>query len=971
LRANPATSQILLDTSTQALSTRTVQGVQRALDPLTQKDMGQYHTGSPFFTIAEPDFQLVQPVSAAHISSLSLVSAPMQQASSHVTLLQGRMPGNNSGAIETLLTPDTARNLGVTIGSHLALSLNIYAVNSNGPPTNQTIALHLLVVGLIKVAPGDIVWHGNDFQPVTLGNTEYSDTLLVSNEALLGALDQAALALHTDAVFTSQPFELTLNYHLDVAALTVDQLSAAQGALGQLQADIAHLSGAIQNNTPVSGITSFPYLLQVAVSDSVANTFDLPGILTRYRSRVDVIAIPIFILSALIVGLMLYFVSLLAHLLVDRQADAIAVLRSRGASSRQIFNAMVMQSVVLGLIALTIGPLLALIAASFLASRNLTTAGQDALSIFTGHLWDALLSVGWYALATAAGAMLALIIALRYAAGMNITALRQEAARASHRPIWQRLRLDVAAIVIAFAGYFISLYVNSTENVSATRSIVLFSSPLTLITPLFLVIGCILLLLRLYPQLLRLGSWLSGRGKGATPMLAFAHMARSPRQTLRVTLLLALTVAFAIFSLVFTASQTQRSSDIAAFESGADFSGDIATSANAQQAPLATVTSSYEKLPGVLSASGGYSGDGVVTILFQDTHVAIRAVDAGTFAQTGIWTAQDSSQSLSSLMALLVQQRQQAIARSLVPVIIDASAASSLNLQIGSTFSMQMSDLPDYAQGLNTSVLNCLVIAEAQHIPTVNAGVTQSAGGSNITIGGGVLLDYTTFARVYQLNNSLSQAGITKKAALPVNHMWLRAQDDTQTLAQLRAALTTSPLRLANLYDRRALLDTLNAEPLYLDLLTLLTIGVTITLLLVLIGYVLASWQNAKLRSGSFTTLRSLGATSLQVAGQFLLEQGFVFVVALLIGLVLGGILSATIVPTLVFSDIPISGILSNLSDSQFYAIQHAFPKQIVIPSTLGMALALFAGICIIAIGTMVWTVMRPALGQALRLNED
>ncbi len=273
-----------------------------------------------------------------------------------------------------------------------------------------------------------------------------------------------------------------------------------------------------------------------------------------------------------------------------------------------------------------------------------------------------------------------------------------------------------------------------------------------------------------------------------------------------------------------------------------------------------------------------------------------------------------------------------------------------------------------------------------QHIPTVNAGTTLDASGSTITIGGGMLLDYTTFARVYQAKASLNlnapaltpsmqqlppQLLAQKKAVLPVNHLWIDTQDDEQALATVRAALSTSPLHLANLFDRRALRNTLNAEPLYLDLLTLLTIGATITLLLVLIGYVLASWQNAKLRSGSFVTLRSLGASSLQVAGQFLLEQGFVFVVALLIGLALGSILSATVVPTLVFSDIPISGILSNLSDSQFYAIQQAFPRQVVIPSTLGIALALFVGIGILAIGTMVRTVMRPVLGQALRLNED
>ena len=190
-------------------------------------------------------------------------------------------------------------------------------------------------------------------------------------------------------------------------------------------------------------------------------------------------------------------------------------------------------------------------------------------------------------------------------------------------------------------------------------------------------------------------------------------------------------------------------------------------------------------------------------------------------------------------------------------------------------------------------------------------------------------------------------------------------------VASLRTMLTTSTLRLTGLYDRRALVNTLNKEPLYLDLQTLLTIGATITLALVLIGYILACWQNARLRSGSFTTLRSLGATAVQVTGLFVLEQGVVFIAALLIGLLFGAILAASVVPTLVYSDIPITGILGNLSDSQFYLIQQTLPKHIVIPADLAIALAVLVGICVIAVFTMTRTALRPTISEALRLNED
>ena len=978
LRATPATSQIMLDTTTQALSTRTLNGVEQSIGSLVQKDVGPYINRTHSYTLKETDFQLVSPPAGIQVRSVSMMSAPVTLAASHLTLLQGRMPGNTGGDMEALLTPDTARNLHATIGSRLALSLSTFAARPPNPPVHQTITLNVLIVGLIQVVPGDPYWHGSDFQPTSSGPQTFSDTLLVPDASLLAVFDQAASELQTDAIFTSQPFEITWNYQLNTTPLVVDQLDALIGSLARLQSDIAHSSENAMNNVPADGIANFPYLTQVAIFNSAKNTFDLPATLTRYRSREAVIAIPIFILSALIIGLMLFFVSLVAHLQVDRQEVAIAILRSRGATSSQIFRSMILLSIILGCIALIIGPLLALVSASFLGGQSLASEGKDALTFVTNQPWNALLSVSWYALGTAFSATIALIIALSYAAGMNISTLRRESSRVTHRPLWQRLRLDIAAIIIAFAGYVISLYLNSTEKLSDTRSVVLFASPLALIAPLFLVIGCILLLLRLYPLLLGLGARLANRGQGAISMLAFAHMSRSPRQTMRITLLLALTVAFAIFSLVFTASQTQRSSDIAAFESGADFSGSIAApSANQSQASLASVTLPYRQLPGVISATAGFSEDGILTQSNANIHIAVRAVDASTFAGTANWTTQDSSQSLTSLMALLRQQEAEGIRQDRVPVIIDAAAASNQNLQVGSTFSIDMAGLPDYAAGSNDSQLHCIVVARVQHIPMVNEGAALDASGNTATINGGVLLDYSTYATLYQRDNSITSVTppatpVTPQTAmLPINYLWLHSQDDPATLARLRAALTTTSLRLDNLFDRRALLNILNSEPLYLDLLTLLTIGATITLLLVLIGYVLASWQNAKLRSGSFTTLRSLGATALQVTSLFLLEQGVVFFTALIIGLLFGAILATTVVPALIYSDIPITGVLSSLSDNQFYLIQHSFSKQIVIPPSLSIALALLVGVCLTAVGMMAWTVLRPSLGQALRLNED
>ena len=68
--------------------------------------------------------------------------------------------------------------------------------------------------------------------------------------------------------------------------------------------------------------------------------------------KLRVITIPIAVITLLVFSLILFFASLIANLLVDQQAETIAILRSRGASISQVFGSLLIQSVALGVIAL-------------------------------------------------------------------------------------------------------------------------------------------------------------------------------------------------------------------------------------------------------------------------------------------------------------------------------------------------------------------------------------------------------------------------------------------------------------------------------------------------------------------------------------------------------------------------------------------------------------------------------------------
>src|SRR5581483_11123480 len=208
------------------------------------------------------------------------------------------------------------------------------------------------------------------------------------------------------------------------------------------------------------------------------------------------------------------------------------------------------------------------------AEHLLPGADQSSLNLVSGNPLPIALSVGLYALATVCAMVLTMTLAIWGTASRDVLALRRETARSTHRPLWQRLNLDAVVIVLALIGAGFALYLASS-NVLDLRQRLLFLSPLTLLEVLLLLLAAMLLLLRGFPLLLRGAAWLATRMRGAASLLALAQMSRAPRQSVRMTLLLALATAFTIFTLVFNATQDQRVRDVADYQAMADFSGNV------------------------------------------------------------------------------------------------------------------------------------------------------------------------------------------------------------------------------------------------------------------------------------------------------------------------------------------------------------------------------------------------------------
>jgi len=952
LRATPDSADIQLLTQSNGISSPVVQKIHDQFDPLFHQYLGNV-IKTDLSAILSEDFSFYPP---QNHTSLTIYGTSMQQAAPHLNVIQGQlahMSSVPSSVIEIMMTPDTAHLLGVHVGSTFKLAFQYQVYKADNAIQQLTAVITAHVAGLFSLSSSNTAyWHGEDFKPVKLAleNTGVLSqyTFLVSDNALLALIDHLVSIQHTDAIHTlnSNGYSFIWHYHLDSSQLDINGLDTFIDNLVGVQAVIDSQYGYLEPGGSSEFTIQYPYLIHVELAGQALRFSGNPSILDAFRSRIAVARIPTGVFTLLILSFILFFISLMTTLLVDRQQDTIALLRSRGASRTQIFGAFFLQSIGLGTIALVIGLPLATIIVLLISQSVLSPTERDALNSITSHPFRTTLGSIWYALAITLIALFTMGISLFTAARMNIISLRREMTRTNTRPRWQRLQLDVIAGIIALVAYSFSLYVTSIAPVLQGNAQVLIATPISISAPLFLIVGCLFLFLRMFPFFLRLVARIAARGRGAVIMLAFTQTARSPRQSLRMVMLFALATSFALFTLVFLTTQAEHVQEIVTYQTGADFSAQLLVPGTS----VSQVTNQYQSIPGVLSSSAGFVGQGYGGT--ANLPLNLQAVDASSFGQTVIWPSEADNQSTRPLLSQLVSFRETSNKSDVVPAIVDQTFVNTSLLHVGSLFTMSVSSV-------YPSRMQCVIIGVVDRIPTNNTLTAR-------VVTGGVLIDYQTYLNAYQQDLKKSK-NLSEQPIPPlVNQIWLHTKTDAASLASVRTALDNPKYTISHLVDRGLLLTTLQSDPLYLVLDGVLILGTVTAFLVAMIGGVLASWLSARTRQMSYITLQALGASTRQTSNILMWEQAIVYVTGLLLGAGFGTLLIVSVIPSLTFTDLN-----SNLSSEQFFALQSVLSTQIVVPPWIPLVLLTLVGIYILTLLIMLRVVSGSTIGKKLRLAED
>ncbi len=403
--------------------------------------------------------------------------------------------------VDVLAMRAFADQVGINVGNEFTVV---------APAGSQVVAIPIRIAGLWEpVSTVDPAWF---FPP-----DAFQNVLLVPEATFTGPLA---------ATLQNEVGQVLWFARLDGAGVTA---TSAAPLLGRIEAVRAQIAGAVPG-------------LRLEQSPAEA--------LQRYRQESTALLLQLFVFSTPIMALILYFVALVAGLLVQRQRSEIALLKTRGVRDTQIVGIATVEWLLLGALALLIGPLLGLVFARTMSQTRsfLALAAESsalALDLRVDHLR--------YGAGVVLLALAAALAPMLHATRRTLVDEQQQTARVLRPPWWQRWYLDGLLLLPAGYGLY-QLHRGGGLQLGALGGADPLQNPLLLLVPVLLCCALGLLAVRLIPRLLELLAWLAARPAWIAPLLALRALARQPDAYRGPLLLLILTLSLATFSAAMAAT---------------------------------------------------------------------------------------------------------------------------------------------------------------------------------------------------------------------------------------------------------------------------------------------------------------------------------------------------------------------------------------------------------------------------------
>lgn len=449
----------------------------------------------------------------------------MSDFEKHVTIAEGAAPTpatSSEGVLEVLINDQLAIDLGLQIGEEYS----IFARDQIVEGARSTVTIPIKIVGIYQpIDPTEDYWF---IKPELL-----KERLMIPKESFINRVSPVL----NDEIYGAFWFMV-----LDGSSVRPDQAMAMAQRILYFQ----QLAG--------------QYLPKIKLSISPVDA------LYAYQRAANLLTVLLFAFSVPIFGLLLAFITMTSGMTVERQRNEIAVLRSRGAEITQMIGIATVESLILGVIALSLSiPISAGVAFAIGKTKSfLDFTGESGLALN----WNR--TTIYFGLGAIALTILARLLPTFRAARSNIVLYKRERARNLGQPIWQKIWLDVILLVPAIYGIYQLQQSGSIDVLGASAKGDPFTNPLLIMVPALAIFAFSLFFLRLLPIFMRIVTWITGHTRSVGIMMAARHLARTPTTYTLPLVLLILTLSLSAFTATLAGTLDKHLHDQLYYRIGSD-----------------------------------------------------------------------------------------------------------------------------------------------------------------------------------------------------------------------------------------------------------------------------------------------------------------------------------------------------------------------------------------------------------------
>ncbi len=597
------------------------------------------------------------------------------------------------------------------------------------------------------------------------------------------------------------------------------------------------------------------------------------SVLNEYLTRQQTLVSTLWVVQVPLISMIFMYIYMISTLIVDYDRNELAVLRSRGISTGQVFRIYLYKGVIIGGIAYTIAIPLSLLLCRVTGASNgfLEFIGRAPLDVSLNS--DAVL----YSVASVIMMIGLILLSVMTSKETSVVAHKQSKIRGKDTPLWKKTFFDVILIGVSLYGLFSYRSNREFLQTVATENATVPVDPLMFLISTFFIIGAGLFFIRIYPMILKLATKLVGRRLPPPEYMTMLNITRANGKNILLMLFLIFTVSMGIFNSVTARTLNSNAIDEIYYHNGADivitpywqaydiegapYSSMSATSSEGMYYLSEPATAAYSDLDAVESYTKVLTRKYVSIDSADHSKGGVGAVVMGVlpdqFAQTVEFRDGILPYHLNNYLNLLAK----------VPngAVISTKMSTDFGINAGDAF---------YAQwGNNDSYLEFVALAVVDYWPTFDPYQT-----------------YYFFAA----NLSYIQA----ESLLEPYDIWVKKSEGATT-AELYEQMDDAGLTVRFSEDSTAEVINAKNDPLLKGINGSLTLSFMITMAISATGFLIYWLLAIREKFLQFGVLRSMGFSKFGVFRMLFCEQIFISVAYILAGVLIGNLAATLFVPLL------------------------------------------------------------------------